>query len=175
MSGLPHESESGLNRRHFLGFTGGLAAAGIAASAGLKPFGALPADALAARAGMPWFSWDHVPVAADLGNRDALFSPSEAEFIGNHFGFISIEKGAAIRAQPEGQQWAETGFYEDARRIKAANARCKVLMYFGMKGPNSLSLYHDGTGWNEAWSGGVKGDKGKELYNYAIPEMREWW
>jgi hypothetical protein len=182
MPGSPTDLAAGspLNRRHFLGFAGGLAVAGAAASAGLRPFAASPASALsgapaAGRPGYPMFSWDRVPVAADMGSRDNVFSQSEAAFIANNFAFISIEKGAALRAQPADARYAETGLYEDARRIKAVNPRCKVLTYFGMGGPNSLEIYHDATGYNHAWDGGAKGDKGKVFYNYEIPEMREWW
>ena len=58
---------------------------------------ALSLPALSADDVYPPFSWDTVPTYAHLANRSADFSPEELDFLAEHFDFIAIEKGQAVR------------------------------------------------------------------------------
>lgn len=166
----------GVDRRQFLG---GAAVAGLVAVSSIgfsTAADAATASTAATRrhashSGFPPFSWDTVPVAADVGDRLRVFSRDEAKFLATHFSILSIEKGAAIGSRPADEQWTEPGFLEDARRIKEANPEAKVLFYW-----NSyvhFDWYKANSQFDPSWLQSDEG--GTLLHDLNNADFREWW
>lgn len=75
---------------------------------------------------LPPFSWDHVPVYAHVGKSSDDFTPEQLDFLAQHFDFITIEKGQAVRKRGS----SEAGIAEAARQIKLRKPGAKVLFYW---------------------------------------------
>jgi len=86
---------------------------------------ALPLPSLHADEPNVPFSWDTVPVYAQLANRSGDFTPEQLDFLARHFDFITIEKGQAVRKHDS----TEEGFAIAAKGIKQRNPKAKVLFY----------------------------------------------
>jgi hypothetical protein len=92
--------------------------------------------ALPAFAGvLPPFSWDRVPVAADL-RTDRALSDEEARFMGSRYSFVVLEKGQGLESLPADKKHTEDGFLAARQALKAANPDMPVLYYW-----NSLIYY----------------------------------
>lgn len=126
------------SRRGFLATTAasagaavvGLNAVGSASSpaAAHAALGPSPASATVAATGsaldrLP-FSWNSVPVAADVGDGLRPFSAEEVSFLSSHFSMVSIEKSMG------GYPYTEQGFHEAAQALKAEATPPAVLFYW---------------------------------------------
>lgn len=78
-------------------------------------------------AGYPPFSWNTVPVAADVVKSPDQFTDAEASFIANNFSFIAIDKGQGV---PKNSEYAEQGFETAVSLIKQYKTQMKILYYW---------------------------------------------
>jgi hypothetical protein len=123
----------------------------------------------------PSSSWEHVPVYAHLGKSDGDFTSAELDFLAEHFNFICIEKGQAVKTRG----CTEEGIYEAARQLKRRNPNVRVLFYWNAF--INYPLYRALDRFKPEWT--LKDQKGKEALNHfrlsrpdlSLPEVREWW
>jgi hypothetical protein len=154
------------NRRTFLG----LAALGTAAVSCRQPvLSRLPVIL------PPSSSWERVPVYAHLGKSEGDFTSAELDFLAEHFNFICIEKGQAVKARG----CTEEGIYEAARQLKRRNPKTRVLFYWNAF--INYPLYRALDRFKPEWT--LKGRNGNEVRIFdrisrpdlSLPEVREWW
>jgi hypothetical protein len=123
----------------------------------------------------PPFSWDRVPVYAHVGKAAGDFTPAQLDFLAQHFNFIAIEKGQAVRQRGS----TEAGIAEAARQIKQRNPRAKVLFYWNAF--LDYPLYAAGKTFPA--DGHLKDARGKPVmvrntvpaYDLARADVRAWW
>ncbi len=160
------KSDGRLNRRQFLALA---ALAAAAASCRGPVLTRLPAFL------PPSSPWERVPVYAHLGKSDGDFTSSELDFLAEHFNFICIEKGQAIKTRGS----TEEGIYEAAREIKRRNRNARVLFYWNAF--INYPLYRALNRFKPEWT--LKDTNGKEILRFnriprpdlSLPEVREWW
>jgi len=129
------------------------------------------------KAEYPEFSWDTVPLYFHFGKKTSELTDAEIEFVAKRSNFICLEKGHAL------DQFGSTekGIAHDARRLKTANPKMKVLFYW-----NSFLNYplYDACKTMREHPEWVFCDKeGKpihksgrfEQYNLLNPDFRRWW
>ncbi len=123
----------------------------------------------------PSSSWAHVPVYAHLGKSEGDFTSAELDFLAEHFNFICIEKGQAVKTRG----CTEEGIYEAARQIKRRNPNARVLFYWNVF--INYQLYRALDRFKPEWT--LKDRKGTEVRNHfrlsrpdlSLAEVREWW
>ncbi len=145
-----------------------VAGASIGGAAILSGGALRPALATTGREAYPTFSWDRVPYAAQTGKFRGDYTASEIEFIANHFAFIAVGPGTGLGDKPAAERIQEVGFYRAARALKAVNAACKVLLYWG--GPGGQQNYAADKTFDPSWRIG-----NTNHYDVANPGLREWW
>lgn len=120
-------------------------------------------------------SWERVPVYAHLGKSAGDFTVAELGFLVEHFNFICIEKGQAVKARG----CTEEGIYEAARQIKRRNPRACVLFYWNtfINYPLYRALGRFRPEWALKDAGGneVRKDDLLRRPDLSLPEVREWW
>ena len=134
-----------------------------------------PLVALCTADGFPPFSWEKVPVYAHLGKTADDFTPAELDFLAQHFSFITLEKGQAVRKRGD----TEAGIAEAARQLKQRNPRAKVLFYWNAF--LDYPLYRASRGLSVDWH--LKDRGGKPVlvrgtvpaYDLAREDVRAWW
>jgi hypothetical protein len=155
-----------VNRRQFLALAAlGAAAVSCRHVAGTRTPAVLP----------PAASWERVPVYAHLGKSRGDFTPAELDFLAQHFNFLCLEKGQAVKTRG----CTEAGIYEAARQLKRRNPNVRVLFYWNtfINYPLYRALERFQPGWT------LKDLAGAELRNpgglprpdLSLPEVREWW
>lgn len=123
----------------------------------------------------PRFSWDRVPAYAHLGKVEDDFTDEQLDFLADHFDFVTIEKGQALRKRGS----TEEGIYEVARQLKRRNPRMTVLFYWNAF--INYPLYRGLERFETAWI--LKDRDGKEVRkdgrvprpDLSLPEVRDWW
>lgn len=123
----------------------------------------------------PAASWARVPVYVHLGKSEGDFTSVELDFLAEHFNFICIEKGQAVKTRG----CTEEGIYEAARQIKRRNPKARVLFYWNAF--INYQLYRALDRFKPEWT--LKDRNGNEVRNHfrltrpdlSLPEVREWW
>jgi hypothetical protein len=126
---------------------------------------------------VPPFSWDTVPVYVHLGKSSGPLTDDEVRFLAGLSDFVCLEKGHGRGRFGS----TEKGIAHDAKRLKAANPRMKVLFYW-----NTFLNYHlyDAAATVDAHPEWLFRDRrgapiyktGKlEQYNLLDPGFRGWW
>jgi len=137
------------------------------------------AGRLSANDAFPPFSWDRVPVYAHVAKASDDFTPEELDFLAEHFNFITIEKGQAVRKYGN----TEEGFAAAAEEIKRRNPNAKVLFYW------NASLDHSSVRWSykaaQTLPAGahLKDKQGRPVlrrkivpnYDLRRADVRQWW
>ncbi len=124
---------------------------------------------------LPPFTWDHVPVYAHVGKQSDDFTPGQLDFLAEHFKFIAIEKGQAVRKRGS----TEAGIAEAARQIKRRTPDAVVLFYWNAF--LNIPSYQATRQVPAAWL--LKDRRGKPVmvrntlatYDLARAEVRDWW
>jgi hypothetical protein len=133
---------------------------------------------------LPPFSWDRVPVAADLRTQRAM-TDEEVRFITKNYSFVAIEKAQGMESLPASSRFTEEGFQAARKALKAVRPDMPVLYYW-----NSLIYYplyransdFDQERWckrrpqqrqpeGECWRDG----RGRIQYDRANPGFQDWW
>jgi Hypothetical glycosyl hydrolase family 15 len=154
------------NRRGFLK-TAAISAAGAYLLAAERPVAAVAGPSY-----FPAFSWDRVPVAADVGKVTGNFNAGEIDFLSKNYAFLSIEKSQATGLQPKGSEQTEIGFEVAARALKAANPNTKILFYWS--GGAFHSNYASAKSFDMSWG---RSRPGSQIVAFDItnPAFRNWW
>ena len=121
------------------------------------------------------FSWDRIPLYAHVGKSSDDFTPEQLDFLAQHFDFIAVEKGQAVRKRGD----TEAGVVEAARQIRRRNPRAKVLFYWNTF--LDYPLYKASRDLPADWH--LKDRHGKPVlvrnavpaYDLAREDVREWW
>jgi len=125
----------------------------------------------------PVFSWDTVPVYIHVGKFSGPLTDEEISLIARTSDFVCLEKGHGIGTLGS----TERGIAHDARRLKAANPRMKVLFYWntflnyplydacGEVRRNPDWLFRDSRGELIYKTGTL------QQYNLLDAEFRAWW
>lgn len=103
------------------------------------------------------------------------FTSAELDFLAEHFNFICIEKGQAVKTRG----CTEEGIYEAARQLKRRNPNVRVLFYWNAF--INYPLYRALDRFKPEWT--LKDSTGAEQRNpggfprpdLSLPEVREWW
>ncbi len=124
---------------------------------------------------LPSFSWHRVPVYAHVGKTADDFTPEQLDFLAEHFDFIAIEKGQAVRKRGS----TEAGIAEAARQIKLRKPDAKVLFYWNA----FLDIRSCQASRAFPADGHLKDRLGRPVmvrettptYDLSKAEVREWW
>ncbi len=144
---------------------------------GAVVFGAGPKTVAKPPAGYPEFSWDTVPLCIHFGKTPAVMTDAEVKFVASRSPIVCLEKSHA--RQQLGS--TEKGIAHDAKRLKAANPKIKVLFYW-----NSFINYkmydacaeikkHPDWIFRDADGKRLLKKERLELYNLLDPKFRAWW
>ena len=134
-----------------------------------------PLAALHAADELPKFNWDRVPLYAHVGKQSDDFTREEAAFLAQHYDFIAIEKGQAVR---KGRS-TEEGIAVATRQIKAVNPKAKVLFYWN----TFLDIPHYDARASFPADGHLKDRNGKPVmvretlptFDLSQQATRSWW
>jgi hypothetical protein len=163
------------NRR---GFLQAVSAASLTAAGALSYPGGWEVAAAAAPApgnGYPPFSWDRVPVAAQMGKSKGNFTASEAAFLASRFSMVALSAGTgAFRSLPADERYIEFGYFNNARILKAANPAIKVLFYWGWQGAIREFKAYTLPDYNPAWFVPRANGRGS-VHDITNPAFRSWW
>ena len=160
---------SAITRRTFVKHAG-LVALGAAAGSCRRPRPARPPAC-----SLPSSLWPRVPLYAHLGKSGGDFTSGELDFLAEHYDFICLEKGQAVKTRG----CTEEGIYEAARQLKRRNPGARVLFYWNTF--INYPLYRALDGFQPAWT--LKDRNGKAVRKFdriarpdlSLVEVREWW
>lgn len=130
-----------------------------------------------AQAGGPHFSWETIPVYIHFGKSCGPLTDEEVRFVAGVSNFVCLEKGHGR----EHFGSTEKGTAFDAKRLKAANPKMKVLFYWNTFLNYRLYDACETVKRHPEWL--FRDKQGKpiykvrnlEQYNLLNPEFRRWW
>jgi len=125
----------------------------------------------------PAFSWDTVPVYIHFGKSGGALTDEEVKFVARTSNFVCLEKGHAVKRFGS----TEKGIAFDAKRLKAANPKMKVLFYWNTF--LNYPLYdacktvkaHPKWIFRDATGEPIYKTRTLEQYNLLDAEFRRWW
>jgi len=125
----------------------------------------------------PPFSWSTVPVYIHFGKSGGALTDDEVRFVARTSNFVCLEKGHAVKRFGS----TEKGTAYDAKRLKAANPKMKVLFYWNTFLNYRLYDACKAVKTHPKWV--FRDKKGEpiyktgslEQYNLLDAEFRQWW
>ncbi len=129
------------------------------------------------QAGYPHFSWETVPVYIHFGKSTGALTDAEVQFVARTSNFVCLEKGHGRDRFGS----TEKGIAHDARRLKAANPRMKVLFYWNTflnyRLYDACETVREHPEWlfRDKQGKAIYKVRDLEQYNLLNPEFRRWW
>jgi len=121
------------------------------------------------------FSWNHVPLYAELSKNTGDFTPDEVRFLASHFSLITVEKTQSLKQRGDAAEGTKVAIAQ----LKAANPKLKVLVYWNAY-VDYERLYKAlqrpiPDAWFLANGVGIQHAGPWRRFDVSNPEFRQWW